>query len=269
MGEADELCQRAREIDPTAYWGLNYHGIILKKLKRYPEAIDAYQKAVELKPEHYPGWVNLGTIHALRGDVQKAEEFLRKATDLAWTTQEPDAVDAWRNLASVRLHLKQPTALQTIEEAIAWKRDDAASYLMRARMRLEPDGYTDVRQALYDANTADQLSQQPDPRIKRVRALAHLRNGEFQQAIQYARRAIALKDMAAINHLIIAITEAHRGRMVNAREHFDAAVEQWPSDLEAAGTIATAPGGLLWFETAEEFNRLRAEAEQALAALAP
>ena len=104
-----------------------------------------------------------------------------------------------------------------------------------------------------------------DPKIKRVRALCHLRNNEPEHAIEHANLALKLYDMSSFNHLIIAIAEATLGHSDNARRAYEIAVEDWPEDLREPGAFrATADAGVLWLDAADELLKLRTEAEKLL-----
>jgi tetratricopeptide (TPR) repeat protein len=265
LADADRICRRARQLDPRDHWGLNIHGVVLKKLERYDDAIDACKESVAADPDYYAAWVNLGSLHALKGDFRASRASFERAIKLAGRATDEEAVETWRNFASLLLHLADRDALVIIEKALGWKAHDPGTYLISARIHLDLDGALDSRLALAQVQTAYMLTRRrPDPRVARIRALAHLRNGQLEEAVEYGEEAIRLNDMLAIDHLIIAIAEAHHKRMSAAREHLQAALNDWPADLEDAGVIVTAPNGVLWFETAAEINRLREEAERAI-----
>jgi serine/threonine protein kinase/Flp pilus assembly protein TadD len=276
LEEADAACRRARELDSSNLAALNIHGVILKKLKRYYEAIEAYETLINTAPKeqedeaHYvAAWSNLGMIHAITGDLVSAKRCLEQGAKLAEKTEIVRPLDraaAWRNLAALELHLRKPEAVQHLEFAMGWKSDDIESSVLRARLRLQLAGYVDLDDALKEAGFADErYGRGRHPKAKRIHALALLRSGEFAQAAQHARMAIGLGDMPAVNHLIIAVAEAKAGNLVSARENLAAAVSTWPADLETAGVLVTADEGVLWFETAAELDQLRSEAEKLLA----
>ena len=59
----------------------------------YPEALRQYQKAIELKPDFYTAYYNMGTLYQAMNDLKKAVQAYRKALDL-----HPDYREAWYNL---------------------------------------------------------------------------------------------------------------------------------------------------------------------------
>jgi superkiller protein 3 len=62
-------------------------------LGNFQQAVEAYQKAVELEPGLTPAWANLGRACAELGDYQQAADALQKAVEL-----EPGLAPAWANL---------------------------------------------------------------------------------------------------------------------------------------------------------------------------
>jgi len=122
---------------------------------------------------------------------------------------------------------------------------------MRARLRLELEGYIDLKAALDDAKIANANTVTADGRIKRILALAHLRNENFSEAIQHAQEAIDNGDLEAVNQLIISIAEAKRDNLDEARRWYDKAESSpWPADLPGKDFSAHAARGVLWFESA-------------------
>ncbi len=265
LNEVDDLCRLILHIAPDNVRVLGYHGVVLKRLERYPEAIETLEKTLASQPQAYASWSNLGTLYAMTGDLEKAEQRLRRGVETAGVAQDVYHAAVWRNLATLELHLQKPDAAAHIAKAIDCYKQDVLCWVVRARVSLELAGHVDVEEALDDAKFADRLANEGNPRAKRIRAMAHLQNGEFEQAVRHARLAIDLDDMPTINHLIMAVALANRGDVESAREHLATAEETWPEDLRKPGAFrASADAGELWIESAEGLLRLRREAEELL-----
>jgi Flp pilus assembly protein TadD len=56
----------------------------LMKLGRFPEAIEAGQKAVELRPNDQIGWTSLSLFYNRNGNIKEAEAAGAKAKVLSW-----------------------------------------------------------------------------------------------------------------------------------------------------------------------------------------
>jgi len=258
---ANEACQRAIELDPDNLRALNIHCAILKKLKRYDEAIARAREILQRQPNYSPAWSNLGTLHAISGDLDEAETHFVRGAELAGTGDAFQAA-AWRNLATLELYRGKPEALAHVERAIECDRFDGPSWILRALVHMQLDEHLNLEEALDDAKHADKNAVEEDPKAKRVRALAHLRSAQFEHATAQAQLAIDLGDMATVNHLIMTIALARLGDVNAARDQLALAAKSWPVELVQDKVIATADRGVLWLESAAQLEQLRAEAQR-------
>jgi serine/threonine protein kinase len=266
LDEANDYCKRALEFEPNNVRGLNVYGVLLKKLRRYDEAVQAYERIIELDSRDYAAWVNLATIRALNRDVSTAETHLLKASKLA-DMDEPRAVDVWRNLASLQHFLgKSDAAVGNLDDALECNKGDVATWTIYTRVLLDRD----ATEARIKAAVADQLGRRPSAKAKRMSALAFLRTDDYRGAIANAHFAIQLGDSVTVNELIMAVAEARLDHADDCRAHLETAEANWPSELKNAGDFSVdAETGILWFETWAELDRLRGEANQALSGTSP
>ncbi len=266
LEEAVQACRRAQEIDPKkSMEALGYEGVALRRLGRYPEAVAALEKAVALDPTAYFNWTNLGTYHALNGDLVSAEKCLREGTERAGPEKDEWRGMVWRNLAALLVHLRTSDAMETVSQARARNDKAGATWTLQALAKLQLDGHVDVSAALDHAKFADFLSNSQDAKAKRILAWAYLRNKDYDSAVREAQAALALKDAPTVNQLFLAIAEAHRGQAKAAREALTAADASWPARLKEPGAfLASAETGDLWIESADQWLALRAEAQTAL-----
>ncbi|NOS99776.1 MAG: protein kinase [Phycisphaerales bacterium] len=270
LTEADELSRKGLALDPSNANGLNYHAIILKKLGRNDEALNAFQQVVRLQPDYFPAWVNLGTMHALTGELEQAASCLQKSTDLAAADSNPDrrtyGAEAWRNLASLQCHRGLlDDARRNIDEALRRNPDDAGAAFLRAVVRLQSSAPDQTEDALDDAKFADRQAGGADALAKRVLALTCLQLERWDEAVTHANAALRLGDLAVINHLILANARARLGLGDEARDNLAVAESTWPEELRApGGFVASAPKGVLWFDNADSLIALRDEARRGL-----
>ena len=264
LDQALEHCNKALALDPNSPTLWNATGVVLKKLKRWEKAAEAYAKAIELQPDDPYWWNNLGEIHALAGDLVAGEEKLRKAVELA-AQHDPPECFPWRDLASFQLFRESTEALATINKAIKCDPNDANARLIHARLRLQLEGYVDYVEALREARNAADYGNRFAGRSNRILALAYLRNDNFDEAVAQAHEAMAQGDHPAFNHLIISIAEANREDIAAARVQLEKARAAWPTEFEDKSYIATADKGILWFDTRAELEEFRGEAEGLIA----
>ena len=81
------------KFNPDNYSLWNKLGATLAHLGRTEEAIDAYNRALELKPNFVRVWVNLGIANAFNGDYEEAVRFYLNALSL-----NPKAYHIWNYL---------------------------------------------------------------------------------------------------------------------------------------------------------------------------
>ena len=65
------LFREALKLDPENYSLYNKLGATLAHLGRADEAMEAYHKALEIKPNYVRAWVNLGIAHAFKVKKKK------------------------------------------------------------------------------------------------------------------------------------------------------------------------------------------------------
>ena len=263
LEQALDLCDRALQIDPDDFQVLNTRGVVLKKLERYPEAVKAYGKAIELKRQYSPTWTNLGVVQALNRDFGVALDSLTQATQLTDTSMEGCEIP-WVNLASLQLAQMNPKAFDSLGNAALCKKIDPWTSLLFARAKLQFPSQGTSESAYDDAVVADTNLGGENPWAKRVRAAVHLWRGEYEAAAEHARKALELEDLPSPNLFVLAIAAAKCGNQTEAASYIEQAQRAWPEDLRTPGVIhADAPQGILWFDTEAELTQLEAEALRA------
>lgn len=119
--EAIDMYQRSIEIKPTYMAYLNL-GTSYTRTQRYPEAVDAYRQALELDDTDSLAWGNLGSVYSyMDGMEQKSSEAFEHAIRLAEAArrQNPRGVYVHSDLAFYYAKTKQTElALQRLETAI-------------------------------------------------------------------------------------------------------------------------------------------------------
>ena len=78
---AVQWAERGLAKDPKSSWGYDVLGAIHDNAGRTDLAIVNYQKAVDILPSYRDPLYNLGRLHALRGEYDKAAAFFRRALE--------------------------------------------------------------------------------------------------------------------------------------------------------------------------------------------
>lgn len=83
-------------------------------LELYDEAIDAHNKAIELNPDYYQAWVNLGIVYRHKGDLDQAEEYYLKAFSI-----EPNYAELNASIGALYIFRgEHESAIEYLEKAI-------------------------------------------------------------------------------------------------------------------------------------------------------
>ena len=99
-------------------------GIVLKKQDKLPEASEAFERALELRPDNAECVYNLGTTLHERGEVDRATDYYRQALRL-----RPCYPDASSNLATAyKEHGLLDEAIAQFRETLAQRPDHALAY---------------------------------------------------------------------------------------------------------------------------------------------
>lgn len=125
---AVEAYQKAIQLDPTDAWPYHNLGFVQKQVGQYQRAIGLYLQAIDRfkdKRSAAISWNNLGNVYSLLGRQPDAVEAYQTAIDL-----RPDYALPWNSLGEIYLEQQQPAeAIKAFEAAIqrepgyvlAWK----------------------------------------------------------------------------------------------------------------------------------------------------
>ena len=117
--EALEAADRVLQLWPEDPSALNLKGIIHQTLGDDREAIAAYERAVKSDPSFAQGYNNLGRLYVDQGDIDTAIEMYETAV-----AHDPSLADAFWNLAAIYRH-----DLEDEEKAAIY--EEKARYLKR------------------------------------------------------------------------------------------------------------------------------------------
>ena len=122
--EAIEAYEKAIEINPKYNDAWFNKGFDLGKLKRYEEAIEAYEKAIEINPKDNDAWYNKGFRLARLKRYEEAIEAYEKAIEI-----NPKDDKAWLNKGFCLGKLRRyEEAIEVSEKAIEINPKEALGY---------------------------------------------------------------------------------------------------------------------------------------------
>ncbi len=130
--EAEAMLVKATEVAPMMVEPYLILGKRYLRVKDYPKAVEAYQRAVELDRKAPDAFFNLGFIYANTGRYAAAESAFKRVVSL-----KPDYVDkSLFNLAVVQQKLgKKAQSIANLEEVVAMRPENekALAYLNQLR----------------------------------------------------------------------------------------------------------------------------------------
>lgn len=234
---AEERLLQSTAADPKDYRAWFDLGFVYSSTERKAQAIVAYRKSVELKPDAFEPNVNLGVLLAARGDAE-AEKYLRAATTLKPVMSKPEQgqARAWIALAMF-LETRDPgEALRSFQAASLLTPDDAEPHL-RAAMILEKLGKD------ADAEKQFQTAAKLDPKSAPAQAgLAnvYMRAKKLPEAEAGLRKFVALEPGSVNGHLQLGRVLRELGRAPEARAEFETASRLAPADPAVLRELAAS-----------------------------
>lgn len=173
----------------------NYHfllGITYMQLNEHNQAINHFQRAVNLKPTYAEAWNNLGQVYATKGQRAKAEEAFKRALDInTYLTQEFAAY----NLAKLYWQKQQKDqAIKYARLALNKNRQYTPAYLLLSNIYLQKG---DFDQATYWLEQGLQVNPKNLQFMLRL-AENLLRSGKNSDAVYWFQQIIKTKPNSQI-----------------------------------------------------------------------
>ena len=127
LGQFDaaiEAYKKALVIKPDYADAYNNLGVVLKEKGKIGEAINAYKKALAIKPDYAEAYNNIGNAFRKKGELGEAIKAYKKALDI-----KPDYADACNNLGlALKEKGKIGEAINAYNKAIIIKPDYPEAY---------------------------------------------------------------------------------------------------------------------------------------------
>jgi tetratricopeptide (TPR) repeat protein len=204
LNGAVDYYQQALKLCPDHVASLTNMGIVARKQGRLKEALDYYHRALALDPTYVQAYNNLGNAESELGHVEEAIHYYEKAlqlnssyTEVEWNLARA-LVQAGR-LDEAAAHFQRAIKLAGIGLANALRRqgkaDEAVGPLDLTAWTLATSPQSSLRNgaaAIELAEFAAQLDGGRDPAVLDTLAAAYAEAGRFHEAVETARKALAL-----------------------------------------------------------------------------
>jgi TPR repeat/Tetratricopeptide repeat len=140
LEEAIQYYQRALQLRPNYPEALFHLGVVLEKLGKLEEAIANCQRALQLKPDYPEVYLKLGEIFLRRNPSEQSLAYLQKAVQI-----KPDYAEAWYTLGGWFSHQNQiQEAVTHYRKAIEVQPDYRAAHFAVSLTLLESSNFTAV-----------------------------------------------------------------------------------------------------------------------------
>ena len=118
-------------------------GIALQEQGKYDEAVQAYNKAIEIDPQHASAWTNKGVALADQSEYDEAIQAYNKAIEI-----DPQHASAWTNKGvALNYQGKHDEAITAYEKAIEIDPQDASAWTNKGIALQEQGKYDEAVQA--------------------------------------------------------------------------------------------------------------------------
>ncbi|HEY4899212.1 MAG TPA: tetratricopeptide repeat protein [Terriglobales bacterium] len=186
---AETLLLKALASNPNAYRAWFDLGYIYTSTKHVPEAVVAYRKSVEAKPDVFESNLNLGILLARKGENAEAAKYLKAATQLKPTANTDEGLArAWLSLGLIEEASDPQQALAAYAQAAKLTPNDPEPHLSTGQV-LEKQNKFDEAAREYQA------AAKLDP--KSTQAMTGLANIYSKQK-KYAEAETQLRKLVAI-----------------------------------------------------------------------
>lgn len=232
---AERHYARTLELQPDNLQALRLRAVLARDLGNVGLALRLLARAVELAPDYNAAHIEIGMTHTLRGDLQAADDALRRARQLT-----PNDIDLLTHLAALLQHRGH------LHEAISLYREvleqDASEVEIRGNLAkaLADSGQHDA--ALQEADTAVQLADGARGSLA-VRGAVLIDAGRYSDARESLLAALdnltdGVTDEMALVNLALCCNEL--GDQPTALEWLARAVEMNPHNARAVADLTNA-----------------------------
>ena len=225
VDEAMKTFRRVVALRPDhalAYYNL---GLVLKRVDRAADAIDALRRALAIEPRPEAHFA-LGTLYLHQGEFDRAARALEVAV-----AAEPRFVDAHITLAAVlKAKSRLPEAIDALRRAIALQPDSwSAHAALATALQLAGEAAAAHQETVVAERLRVQAALEREATTWTAVGIARLEAGDPGQAAERFRRALSVFEAYAPAHYQLGRALARLGRADDARAAFARARQLNPS----------------------------------------
>ncbi len=214
LADADRVLSAAIAAAPGSWRPWFERGRILQAMGRFREALQLFERALALCPDHVHSLNNAGICHLHLGDPAVAEAAFRRCVEI-----DPQDARMWVNLsASCAAQGRPDEALEAVRRAgsISANRDEAPELFCQTAIYLTELGRATEATVLLERN----LAQRPDPNAHYFYSHLLLRSGRLAEGWRQQEFRWMLEPLASLRGRIhVPVWRGHdlRGRSILIR----------------------------------------------------
>jgi protein O-GlcNAc transferase len=198
-------------------------------LRRIPEAIKSYRRALELAPDYVEALSNLGNVLRDDGKLEEAVAYHRRALEL-----KPDYVEGHNNLGVALAQLGKPEeAVACYRKAIELNPDYAEAHNNYANSQKDQGK---LEEAIVGLRRAVELQANYASAHNNLGAALN-DQGKWEEAVKCYRRALELNPDYPEAHNNLGVTLMERGNLKEAIPCYRQALELRPEYAEANNNL--------------------------------
>lgn len=217
---SEQLFQSVIRQYPDFYMAYVNLGTAYEQKRQYPQALEAYRKAIELRPAYDQPWYNIGNVMLAMEKPSDAIQPFRNALSV-----NPGFTKAWNNLGSTYFKMEQY---------------DSAVWCYHKALELEPDypsAQSNLGQALLRSGKANEayewlekaLAAEPsDPRLRLQLGEAAEQSGRDSLALQLYAEAMRQAPEMPEPYLSTAGLYMKTGNLSETLKWLDTALARFP-----------------------------------------
>lgn len=125
--QALEYYQKSLQIRPDYQKPWQGQGDTLQALKRHKEALDAYEKAIQLQPDNWQSWLGRAQVLEKLGRYQEAIDAFKNVIQL-----KDNSWEAWQGLGNIQMKLQQYSeAVNSLEKSLRFNSNEPSIWYQK------------------------------------------------------------------------------------------------------------------------------------------
>ncbi|MBD0346206.1 MAG: tetratricopeptide repeat protein [Coleofasciculus sp. Co-bin14] len=223
--EALDTYNRAVELKPEYAEAWQGKGNSLLELNQYKDALNAYDKAIQIQPDYLKAW--MGRSKAL-DRLQRYEEAINSLDTLLKI--QPNHLEAWSDRGNVQIKLQQYSeAIASFDKAVRIKPDYSPAWYKRGLALHNLRQYEEAVKS-YD-KAVEHKPDSSEAWYQRGNALINLRR--YQEAVESYDKAVQFQSNYYQAWYSRGSAQSNLRQYREAAESFDQAIKFNPDDYES------------------------------------